>query len=37
VKAVRLAAVMVLVPLFVAVLFNGAYWLVTRLMEGLGH
>ena len=37
VKAMRLAMVLVLVPLFVAALFNGAYWLVAELMERLGH
>lgn len=34
-KSLRLVLVMVLVPLLVAALFNGAYWLVSTLMERL--
>jgi hypothetical protein len=37
VKAIRLVAVMVLVPLLVAAIFNSAYWLVSTLVLKLGH
>jgi hypothetical protein len=36
-QAVRLVSVLIGVALFVAVLFNGAYWLLSRLTEQLPH